>query len=87
MASYLNKLQYPALARQRHIEGVVTVGFTLDPLGRATDFTVTRSLGNGCDEEAMRVAQTIPNTWTPARVGHEAVTVRHSINFNFGQAH
>ena len=83
LTPYTSKLQYPAAAQQRHIEGVVTVGFTIDSLGRATDFTVTRSLGSGCDEEALRVARTIPNTWTPARIGTQAVVVRHSIRFNF----
>ena len=83
LTPYISKLQYPAAAQQRHIEGVVVVGFTLDSLGRATDFTVTRPLGSGCDEEALRVARTIPNTWMPARVGTQAVAVKHSIKFNF----
>ena len=83
LTPYISKLQYPAAAQQRHIEGVVTVGFTIDSLGRATDFTVTRPLGSGCDEEALRVARTIPNTWTPARIGTQAVAVKHSIKFNF----
>lgn len=83
LAPYISKLQYPAAAQQRRIEGVVTVGFTIDSLGRATDFTVTRPLGSGCDEEALRVARTIPNTWTPARIGDKAVAVKHSIKFNF----
>jgi len=83
LSPYISKLQYPALAQQRHIEGIVTVGFTIDSQGQASDFTVIRRLGNGCDEEALRVARTIPSTWTPARVGNEAVTVRHSISFDF----
>lgn len=83
LTPYISKLQYPAAAQQRHIEGVVTVGFIIDSLGRATDFTVTRPLGSGCDEEALRAARAIPNTWTPARVGTKAVAVKHSIKFNF----
>ena len=83
LTPYISKLQYPGAAQQRHIEGAVTVGFTIDSLGRATDFTVTRSLGSGCDEEALRVVRTIPNTWTPARIGNQAVAVKHSIKFNF----
>ena len=83
LAPYLGTLQYPAAARQGRLEGVVTVGFTLDSLGRATDFVVTRPLGGGCDEEALRVARTLPNTWTPARLGSRAVAVKHSIKFRF----
>lgn len=83
LASYTSKLQYPGTAQQQHIEGVVTVGFTIDSLGRATDFMVTRHLGGGCDEEALRVARTIPNTWMPARLGTQAVAVKHSVKFNF----
>ena len=83
LTPYISKMQYPAAAQQQRIEGIVTVGFTIDSLGRATDFTVTRHLGHGCDEEALRVARAIPNTWTPARLGTQAVTVKHSVNFNF----
>lgn len=83
LTPYTSKLQYPAAAQQRHIEGTVTVGFIIDSLGRATDFTVTRPLGSGCDEEALRAARAIPNTWTPARIGTKAVAVKHSIKFNF----
>lgn len=83
LAPYMAQLQYPAAARQRRLEGVVTVGFTIDSLGRATDFAVTRPLGGGCDEEALRVARAIPNTWTPARLGTRAVAVKHTMKFNF----
>lgn len=83
LAPYTTHLHYPAAALQRRLEGVVTVGFTIDSLGRATDFAVTRSLGGGCDEEALRVALAIPNTWMPARLGPRAVAVKHSIKFNF----
>jgi len=83
LTPYVSKLQYPAAAEQRRFEGVVKVGFTIDSLGQASGFTVTRRLGYGCDEEALRVARTIPNTWTPARIGNKAVAVKHSLNFNF----
>ena len=65
LTSYGSKLTYPVEARQHHIEGKVWVTFAVDTLGRVSDHRVLKGLGHGCDEEALRVARTIPDTWTP----------------------
>jgi TonB family protein len=52
----LNKQVFcPARAREKAISGAVTVELTVDKQGLPKDITVVKSLGYGCDEEAVRV--------------------------------
>lgn len=57
--------QYPALARQRHIQGRVMVEFTVQPDGSLTDARVLQKKGSGLDEEALRLIKAAPK-WEPA---------------------
>lgn len=57
--------QYPALARQRKIQGKVMVAFTVQPDGSLADARVLRKMGSGLDEEALRLIRTAPK-WEPA---------------------
>ncbi|MEQ9443780.1 MAG: TonB family protein [Cyclobacteriaceae bacterium] len=59
------QLRYPEEARQNNIEGTVKVRFTVRADGQLTDFDVKKSLGYGCDEEAIRLIQKGPE-WQPA---------------------
>ncbi|MBO0360686.1 energy transducer TonB [Hymenobacter sp. BT186] len=52
-------------------------------MGRVSDHRILKGLGNGCNEEALRVARTIPDTWTPARLSTKAVAARQTIMFAF----
>ena len=83
LASYTTKLQYPQQAQDRNIQGQVMVGFAIDTLGRASGYRVLRSIGGGCDQEALRVAQTIPNEWIPARLGSRAVPTEYELTLTF----
>ncbi|MBD2770462.1 energy transducer TonB [Hymenobacter sp. BT664] len=57
--------QYPALARQRKIQGKVLVEFVVQPNGSLTDARVVKKMGSGLDEEALRLIRTAPK-WEPA---------------------
>lgn len=59
--------RYPALARQRKIQGRVMVEFLIQPDGSLTDVTVPKRLGSGLDEEAIRLIKAAPK-WEPARI-------------------
>lgn len=48
-------MKYPELARKAQIEGRVIVRFIVDGEGNVRDASITRGLGDGCDEEAIRV--------------------------------
>ncbi|RYE20925.1 MAG: energy transducer TonB [Sphingobacteriaceae bacterium] len=51
----LSKVNYPAKAKENNITGFVTVGWTVDKNGNTKDMAIVKSLGYGCDEEALRV--------------------------------
>ncbi|MDF7813183.1 TonB family protein [Hymenobacter sp. YC55] len=57
--------QYPALARQRKVEGKVMVEFVIQKDGSLTDAKVVKPLGSGLDQEALRLIKIAPK-WTPA---------------------
>lgn len=48
-------LIYPPEALARNIEGLVHLTYSVDNLGHVSDITITKSLGAGCDEEAIRL--------------------------------
>ncbi|GAB2697991.1 hypothetical protein GCM10027037_22730 [Mucilaginibacter koreensis] len=49
-----SRLQYPPAAQKNHIAGKVTLQFTVDKDGFTKDIMVVKSLGYGCDEEAIK---------------------------------
>lgn len=51
----LSKLKYPEQARAAGITGNVVVELTVGTDGRTKNLSVAKSLGYGCDEEALRV--------------------------------
>lgn len=53
-------LQYPDAAKTQGIEGVVEVEFQVLPDGNLTNFNIQKSLGYGCDEEAIRLLREGP---------------------------
>ena len=83
MAVLGNSLNYPPVARSRGIHGKVWVTFAVDTLGRVSDHQILKGLGAGCDEEALRIARTVPDTWTPGRLGRKAVACRKTLVFAF----
>jgi TonB family protein len=72
------ELHYPETARVKKIQGVVTVSFFVEPDSRLTELRVRKSLGYGCDEEALRLVQTGPR-WNPAYDRKEQKPVRQKV--------
>jgi protein TonB len=64
--------KYPALARQRKIEGRVMVEFIIQKDGSLTDAKVLKPLGSGLDQEALRLIKAAPK-WTAATYKGEPV--------------
>lgn len=63
--SYLNKnIKYPDKAKLEGIQGRVFVTFIVEKDGSVTNARILRGIGGGCDEEALRVIESMPN-WTP----------------------
>ncbi len=61
-----NNLTYPERAKIIGLEGKVYVGFVIRKNGKITDIKVERTLGFGCDEEAIRLIGNSGN-WLPAQ--------------------
>jgi TonB family protein len=81
-----NNLQYPEEANNLGIEGAVYLGFKVSATGEIYDVKVTKGIGAGCDEEAVRLIENSKN-WVPAKnVKSEPVDSRLGIRIIFKQS-
>ena len=78
----LKHLNYPMKAKKKKLQGTVIVNCTIDNLGKITDVSITKSLGSGCDEEAIRLIKLMP-LWKPGKQSGIAVNTRISIPVKF----
>ena len=74
--------KYPADAKEKGIKGRVFVNFIVEPDGSISDIKVLRGIGGGCDEEAVRVVESMPK-WKPGMQNGEAVRVSYNVPVNF----
>jgi len=82
-AAYLAKnIRYPAVARENNTQGRVIVSFVCEKDGSLTDVKVARGIGDGCDEEAVRVIKASPH-WKPGIQNGRPVRVAYSVPINF----
>lgn len=66
LQKYLSKnIQYPSKAIHKNIQGTVVLSFIVEKDGEISSTRVIRSIGGGCDEEAVRVIESMP-AWNPA---------------------
>ena len=83
LAEYLAKnIKYPQMARESGIQGKVFITFVVEPDGSVSNVQVLRSLGGGCDEEAVRVVKSMPK-WKPGKQRGKAVRVSYNLPVNF----
>lgn len=83
LGEYLAKnIKYPQMARETGIQGRVFITFVVEPDGSVTNVQVLRSLGGGCDEEAVRVVKSMPK-WKPGKQRGKAVRVSYNLPVNF----
>jgi periplasmic protein TonB len=75
-------LKYPVLAQELGVSGTVIINFVVDRNGSITNIKVVRSIGSGCDEEAVRVLEKMPR-WSPGKQGGKTVRVRYTVPFKF----
>lgn len=80
---YLSKnIKYPQIARENRIEGLVVVQFVIDEKGKINEPTIIRSIGGGCDEEAVRIIRGMPR-WKPGIQRGIPVKVRYNVPVRF----
>ena len=64
---YIQKyLKYPSEAIRANVEGKVYIRFSVSKKGKIDSLDVLKSIGFGCDEEAVRIVKTM-RKWIPAR--------------------
>ncbi|MEZ5037094.1 MAG: energy transducer TonB [Chitinophagales bacterium] len=73
---------YPVEARLKEIQGKVIVGFYIDKEGNVKGSNIVKSLGGGCDEEALRVVNSLPK-WIPGMHNGEPVNVSYHFPVTF----
>lgn len=83
LLEYLSKnIKYPAIARENGIQGTVVVQFVVGKDGSIQSPQVVRSIGGGCDEEALRVVKGMPK-WQPGKQQGRAVKVKFTLPIRF----
>ncbi len=83
MDKYLGAhLHYPDAAREAGIQGKVTVEFVVNEDGSVTNAKVVRSIGGGCDEEALHIVSSMPK-WKPGKQNGIPVKVYFVLPINF----
>lgn len=79
-------ITYPIEARENGIEGLVVLQFVIDEEGKVSGVHSLRGIGGGCEEEAVRVVEsmnTMPTLWTPGQQEGEKVKVRYNLPIRF----
>lgn len=80
---YLNEnIKYPQMARESGIQGRVFVTFVVERNGAVSDVRVLRGIGGGCDEEAIRVVNSMPK-WKPGMQRGKPVRVSYNLPVKF----
>ncbi len=82
MAAIGKKVRYPRIAREMGIQGVVYVGFIVDPEGKVIEPKILKSVAKPLDEEALRVI-TKEVKFTPGYYQGKAVPVRMVLPIRF----
>ncbi len=83
LISYLSKtVMYPSQAREFKVQGLVVARFVIESDGSISNIEVLRGIGAGCDEEAVRVIEGIPN-WSPGVQNGNYVPVMYTLPIRF----
>jgi len=82
MKFILNNLKYPEEARKANTQGTVVLQFVITETGKTTDITIARGIGQGCDEEAVRVISIMP-AWNPGKHNNKNVPVNFTLPIKF----
>jgi len=79
---FASHTKYPQLAKENNIQGIVYVGFVVEPDGSVSNVNILRGIGGGCDKEAVRVVKQMP-AWKPGKQRNRPVRVRFTLPVRF----
>ncbi|RKQ49289.1 TonB family protein [Roseivirga pacifica] len=78
-----DNIRYPDAVRANKIRGRVVVSFTVESSGIIDNLIVEKSLGYGCDEEALRLIKEGPNWNAKVLSGGEPVASKVKVRIRF----
>jgi protein TonB len=83
LMKYLSKnIEYPSLAKENNIQGVVVLTFVVGRDGSVSDVQVVKDIQGGCGKEAVRVVRSMPK-WVPGEANGNPVKVRFTLPVRF----
>ena len=81
--NYLSEnIIYPKLAKEKNTTGKVYATFIVETDGSVYDVSILRGIGDGCDEEVIRIINAMPK-WTPGFQDGKAVKVKYILPVAF----
>jgi len=85
MQQLLMGIHYPRSAKEHNVQGKVLVRFIIDLNGKASNFRVKKSLGYGCDEEALKAVKRAfdGGDWLPGLLNGNPVVVDYEAPVSF----
>ncbi|MHA4738938.1 energy transducer TonB [Dyadobacter sp. MSC1_007] len=75
-------LKMPREAKKAGISGRVFLSFTVEATGEIKNVAVLKGLGFGCDEEAIRLVESMPK-WKPGTLYDKPTRVKYNLPINF----
>lgn len=84
--SVVTGIRYPAQARDASIQGSVIIAFTVSDKGEVSNYRVKKSIGFGCDEEALKAIKRIDGDWLPGQLNGQPVTAEYEVPVSFTMA-
>ncbi|MEI9955025.1 MAG: energy transducer TonB [Ferruginibacter sp.] len=76
---FSNNIEYPQQATDNATEGTVNVSFLVDESGKVSSPKIVgKKLGDGLEDETMRVFNKMPN-WTPGKIKGKNVKTRFTL--------
>jgi len=77
-----SNIKYPQLARDKEVEGLVLVTFTVNTDGTLNNFEAEKDPGKGLGEAAIEAIKTMP-AWEPGKKNGKAIKVEYSLPVRF----
>lgn len=87
MNNYIhNRLRYPKIAFNNHIEGMIVARFVVRPDGLLDDISIHNDIGYGCGETVISIIQSMNHMnerWIPGKLNGKPVRVRLALPIEF----
>jgi len=82
LMKHLSNINYPQMAILAGTQGTVYTSFIVEKDGSISNVKILRGIGNGCDEETLRIIKAMPK-WKPGKQMNTIVRVQVRIPVRF----